>query len=926
MFRVNNEGPLTVIFRRKGEKHEMQFSGSIYVLDEETGYSLIHISREELATDRLDLCHIPVITIGGKKGRQGNRAQNFLAGNPTFQGALILLPGSGNWDLDDGDLVFTSREVMNPSHHVSGGRPEVQLTNFRFLRDGRCYVADRAKMLHGKILETLETEIEQDVPMELLVRALSDRFSYSFRHPFQEKCGEVWTELYEIEKRRVLDEGGAERNIGEFISQYLTRNFTALDMRRVADLPSNFVITAELVMPELVALRDNFGKVQIPGLGWKPVLELNYRERDIHFVKIRAAVEFSPEELKQVADWPFTDLVIRVAGIESMGWYYSEPLFQQGEGRWQQILEKICTRWIEMQRSGSYPKVIPVANPSEVDPPATPEPFVWGNGLIDGQAHTAYAALHHAVSFGKGRSSDRGWEIRWHDDRAEGEECDARARDEVYTFTYTRNLLAQLAADAPFVNFPIEVPKYTKQQPSREDVLAKLGFSQEQYRFEGEGPVRKVVEGAGYFSEVRQQWRKIESDRIVTNWFWLDNSQIVLYANITIQDLLGSARQIGAPEDTIQAVERWLKVYQEEREEMHRTAVGQFAKSLTAQPAFACLSFETQEKITDLSERTFGTPDLSKLHAALAVEWPQAVHLHNLQTQGQILLNWGGHFRVMGNSGHSQYWLIGANGNLRSHTDIDYRKAYSSEGNKYWRIVGPEELALTWSGSISVNVSHRPQEVTDAQRQAVAELEARQGFPDGLFGFDDEIKRRNAERLEGIHQVIQRRIGRIPLSGDYQGAEAYAFVDYEKGVNVGEPSDSILRRVNQTAEPMHHFDRRGAYLVGQDPASGGVVEFFVYHKYSYWNLGIRWRELSEEDTATPAPVPAPVAMPMAVVAEQVVEEAPVGSFTEAGNRHFRCGSCGRMERMGKAEWKDYQAGQEKTLTCEGCGRTATVKK
>ena len=85
--------------------------------------------------------------------------------------------------------------------------------------------------------------------------------------------------------------------------------------------------------------------------------------------------------------------------------------------------------------------------------------------------------------------------------------------------------------------------------------------------------------------------------------------------------------------------------------------------------------------------------------------------------------------------------------------------------------------------------------------------------------------------------------------------------------------------------------------------------------------------MSEEDNTPVPPVPAEVvssATPADV--EKVVQKVPAGSFTEAGNRHFRCDSCGRMERMTKADWKDYQSGQEKTLTCEGCGRTATVKK
>lgn len=861
-----NRHQLTVTYRRKGEKQTIEFSGAVYVLDEETQHDFIDVSPEELGRSQLDLSRVPVVTIGGKASRQEGRARNFLSSNPTFEGALIL------WGYDDGDLIFTSRAVMDPNHRVSGGRPEVQLTNFRFLRDGR-YVADRARMLHGKILKTLETEIEQDVPMELLVKQLSDRFFHSFSHPLQQKCGEVWTELYEIEKRRVLDEGGTEQNISGFISAYLTRNLEALEVKRVADVPSDFVITAELVMPELVALRDNFGKVQIPGIGWKPVLEINYNERNIWFVKVRAAVELSVEELKQILEWPFVDLVIRVAGIENMNWQREDALFVEGDNRWQQILEKICKRWLEEQRNKNYPKEIAVADPKEVDPPVTPEPVVWGNGLIDGQPHTAYAALGKSVSYGIL------WSIRWFDDAAKAEECDIAARSEVYTFTYTRNLLAKLAAEAQQVELSVEIPVYTKQEPSVESIAEKLGLVPEQY------------EGI-----------------------------------TTIPEVLNQAYRLRVPEDTIRAMHRYLEMYEQEREQAHRTAVGQFARSIVAEPAFSCLSFETQEKVTDLAERTFGIPDLSKLHAELAVEWSQAVHLHQLQTQGEILLNWGGHFRVMGNSGHSQYWVIGADGNFRFHTSIDYRKRYTSEGNKYWRIVGPEELALTWNGGISVTVVHRPVEVTDAQRQAVAELEARQGFPAGLFGFDDQIMRRNAERLEGIHHVIQRRIGRIPLQGDYQGAEPYEFVDYEKGVNVGEPSERIMQRVNHAAEPMHHFDRRGAYLVGQDPAAGGAVEFFVYHKYGYWNLGIKWRELSAEDTAPPAPAPARVEVLVPAVVEQVVQETPVGSFTEAGNRHFRCGSCGRMERMGKADWKDYQAGQGKTLTCEGCGRTATVKK
>lgn len=809
------ESPITLVYRRKGETYEHSFHGPVAIIGEDRK-KLTWLKRKELPLKdgRLDMTNVPVVGIGGKRKHQPGRAQSFLEENPSFQGALILYPGTGNWDLGEGMLFVTSREVLE-GKRFSGGRPETQLTNFRFLRDGR-YVADLAKMIHGKILETMETEIEQDVPMETLVSALGSwNFSY-FSHPLQQQCLGVWKELYDIEKRRALDQGGAERNIGEFITQYLTRNFIALGLKRVVDLPADFVITAELVIPDLVALRDSFGKIQILGIGWKLIVGLNYQERDIHFVKIRAAVEISPEELKQISDWPFTDIAIRVSGIENMNWRYSDALFQEGEDRWQKILDGVCARWIEIQRSANYPAEIAVKNPREIDPPATPEPVVWGHGLIDGQTYTAYAALHHSVTFGKGRSYDSGWSIRWFDDPVKAEECDAAAREEVYTFTYTRNLLARFAAEAQFVELPVNVPL----------------------------------------------WRQ--------------------------------------PKD-------------EADEEKYREEVRTFAKSFISQPAFSCLSFKTREKVLDLKEINFGTPDLSKLRADLAVEWPLAVHLHVLQSQGEILLNWGGHFRVMGNSDHSQYWVIGADGIFRSFTDVDYRKAYSSEGNKHWRIVGPEELALTWGGGISVSVAHRPAEITEEQRRAVAELEARQNFPSGLFGFDDEIKRRNAERLEAIHKVVRGRIGRIPHKGDYRDADPYEFVDYEKGVNIGEPDDDIMRRVNQTAEPMHRFDRREAYLADQALAAGGVVDFYVYHKYGHWNLGIKWRELGVDIISSPA----------MISAGRAIEETPAVRFADIGDRYFKCG-CGATNRVTKSEWKQYQSGSSIGIECSTCGVAGLV--
>mgnify|MGYP001613005319 FL=1 len=142
------EKSLVLVYRRKGERREEEFSGTVYIIG--AGDSLAHVTREEIG-DRLDLTKVPVIGIGGKRKHQPARAKEFLASNKGFQGAFLLYPGSGNWDLGEGMIFLTSREILG-GKHVGGGRPEVQLTNHRWLRDGK-YVADRARMLPGKVLD-----------------------------------------------------------------------------------------------------------------------------------------------------------------------------------------------------------------------------------------------------------------------------------------------------------------------------------------------------------------------------------------------------------------------------------------------------------------------------------------------------------------------------------------------------------------------------------------------------------------------------------------------------------------------------------------------------------------------------------------------------------------------------------------------------
>lgn len=70
--------------------------------------------------------------------------------------------------------------------------------------------------------------------------------------------------------------------------------------------------------------------------------------------------------------------------------------------------------------------------------------------------------------------------------------------------------------------------------------------------------------------------------------------------------------------------------------------------------------------------------------------------LEQRQGSGEVLVDFGGHFRVMGATGNAQYWVIKPDGSEREPDEVSYRKRYASEGDKKWRLVGPEELAISW--------------------------------------------------------------------------------------------------------------------------------------------------------------------------------------------------------------------------------------
>ncbi|MEI6498586.1 MAG: hypothetical protein WCO23_01360, partial [bacterium] len=438
------EDKLVLRYRRKGEACEdNNFQGSVYIIDLGTEeLKLTHIEREQLPNP-LDLTRVPVIGIGGKRKWQHLRVREFLGANPGFSGAFLLWPGSGNWDLGEGMLFVTSQEVIE-GKRISGGRPEVQLTNFRWERDGR-YLADRCKMLHGKVLETLETGLEQEPGLALIVETM---FGYGFEHPLKSQLAAVLCDLRELETRRLVFEAGSPRDFVAEIKKLITTKLEASgDVRRVSEIPVDITVEAEEIAPELVAQCETLGTVEIPGVGRRRAVLQSTQNKSGN----TPVVTVDLEEVHQITNWPFTNIDLRVKEIDGSGPFngshWSAPIFQEGENRWPAILGEIEKSWVRVQRDRNYPKEMLTGDPVENGIPALPEMVKWGEDF-SGQAFVTYPGYENHWRVG--------WRITWFEDAEEASSHDFVARQKAAYLIRYDLYFKDMAAEGK--EFPLSMP------------------------------------------------------------------------------------------------------------------------------------------------------------------------------------------------------------------------------------------------------------------------------------------------------------------------------------------------------------------------------------------------------------------------------------------------------------------------------------
>lgn len=218
------------------------------------------------------------------------------------------------------------------------------------------------------------------------------------------------------------------------------------------------------------------------------------------------------------------------------------------------------------------------------------------------------------------------------------------------------------------------------------------------------------------------------------------------------------------------------------------------------------------------------------------------------KTRGEILVDFGGHFRRMGAAGHEDYWVIQPDGSLRSPDNIEYRKRYTSEGDKSWRLVEAVELALAWYGGIACEVKKLPVGgCTFEQLVAVKKIEVEDlGIPENSFGLDAAKSAEYAQKLATIKKACARsRVLRKVPELDFltvTGVDGqYVEAEFVRG--------SIHNLANWAEEFNTPIANRSGQVVDAQSTEDGVVEFIVYEKYGTTNLNIRWRPVQKNEAA-----------------------------------------------------------------------------
>lgn len=295
------------------------------------------------------------------------------------------------------------------------------------------------------------------------------------------------------------------------------------------------------------------------------------------------------------------------------------------------------------------------------------------------------------------------------------------------------------------------------------------------------------------------------------------------------------------------------------------------AKALHEQKFFQCFAEGLRERIAKVADGKEDREGSYLLDLSLATTeeiqrwngWAKGVmseaneasasakEIYAQRERGEVLVEFGGHFRRMGASGNCDYWVVKPDGSLHNPDEVEYRKRYTSEGEKHWAVVRAEELALEWFGGNSCHVAKLPvSDLTVEQAETVRRIETENiGVLEGAFGL-------NAEKNKYFSSVVTAIRGAVRCPAC--NSELPADLRYVDLATIGIPLQCCggrkggEERIQQLLNRKHpefnrqHAGREAAVVLARPLSDGRIVEVLAYQKFGGWNLDILLRKATKE--------------------------------------------------------------------------------
>lgn len=378
-----------------------------------------------------------------------------------------------------------------------------------------------------------------------------------------------------------------------------------------------------------------------------------------------------------------------------------------------------------------------------------PDPLLEELPKIPDRIGDSFPAVVHEFLRAKGKIYDEGWKIKWFDDEELAKDARDLSRRESEGIYITKYFFENLESKE---NRDFSEIIFSKISLADKDDILKLANIGD-YSFVPKNVFKKYIEGyesndgyissPGYYQDAFEEYTRRQDGELVISlssqfnvFYDLRHYYDIAIKNGAIKEELDIKLINNFNENLENLNKEFLNIETQIKKQSLREVCDSLPslyfknKSLEYQlekfySLYHVLHQSVEEYKIDTIEEYFNfSVGMGKLNSQLDIDLFNCVEYLNKEIvklnefwkgayketlerelNGEILLNYGGHFRKMGGSGNADYWVIRPNGDIRPPIHIEFRKEYFDEGEKKWDVVLPEEIALSWHKS-STNSEH----------------------------------------------------------------------------------------------------------------------------------------------------------------------------------------------------------------------------